>query len=130
VLVLPEGSRADALHVAPGAVRALTEPYAVRVIVTLRTPELGAAVAGGAVDGGREAVAADGLVVLSAVVWAESARVSAEGVAPESPPHDATANAESMKNPVSRPRIAIPPHPDRLKPSSRRLDGQWVISYQ
>jgi hypothetical protein len=63
VLVLPEGSRADALHVAPGDVRALTEPYAVRVIVRLRTLEVGASVGGATVDERRDTVAADGLVV-------------------------------------------------------------------
>jgi len=63
VLVLPEGSLADALHVAPGAVRALTEPYAVRVIVTLRALEVGATGGWGNVDVGREVVAGGAPVV-------------------------------------------------------------------
>ena len=115
MLVLPEGNRADALHVAPGAVRALTEPYEVRVIVTLRTLGAGAAVEGAAVVEGGGAVGAKALGVFAAVVWTESARVSGEGAAAALPPHEATVHAESTKHRISRTGIAIPPHPDRLE---------------
>ena len=45
MLSLPEGNRAEALQVAPGAVWTLIEPYTERVIVTERAAGCGAVVA-------------------------------------------------------------------------------------
>jgi len=92
VLVLPEGNRADALHVAPGAVCALTAPYVERVTVIL--------------SAGLGVVDARCAVVAAGVDCPASERVSGFGGLSVAAAHD-PAIAARNKHELKRPSFLI-----------------------